>query len=257
MLRLSDIMSQFPPKLHTFPKAILREYLQYKMLASIFSHSTSAKLCFIWGTSLRIGYGSQRFSEDLDFDNWGLTPEEFEVITEKVKQDLLGEGYEVEIRHIYKGAFHCIIKIPQLLFDNELASMATEKLTIKIDTVAQGIEYQPEVKVLQQFGIISPYKIAAQNVLLSMKLSAFFERVKGRDLFDIVYLLSLWAQPDWNVCDQLFHLTNAMELKEKIKIRLTEIDFSALQRDVQPFLFNSNDQSVALFPQVIEQTIFL
>ncbi|MDR2540247.1 MAG: hypothetical protein LBD11_00230 [Candidatus Peribacteria bacterium] len=48
-----------------------------------------------------------------------------------------------------------------------------------------------------------------------------------------------------------------MELKEKIKIRLTEIDFSALQRDVQPFLFNSNDQSVALFPQVIEQTIFL
>ncbi|MDR2540246.1 MAG: nucleotidyl transferase AbiEii/AbiGii toxin family protein [Candidatus Peribacteria bacterium] len=140
---------------------------------------------------MRIGYGSQRFSEDLDFDNWGLTPEEFEVITEKVKQDLLGEGYEVEIRHIYKGAFHCIIKIPQLLFDNELASMATEKLTIKIDTVAQGIEYQPEVKVLQQFGIISPYKIAAQNVLLSMKLSAFFERVKGRDLFDIVYLLSL------------------------------------------------------------------
>jgi predicted nucleotidyltransferase component of viral defense system len=256
MLRLSDIMSQFPPKLHTFPKAILREYLQHKMLASIFAHSAASKLCFIGGTALRIGFDSQRFSEDLDFDNRGLVPAEFEALTEKVRQDLLEEGYEIEIRHIYKGAFHCIIKIPKLLFDNELASMATEKLTIKIDTVAQGIDYAPEMKILQQFGIVAPYRIAPKNVLLSMKFSALFERVKGRDIFDIVYLLSLGATPDWKVCEQLFQVSNAEGLKEKLESRIKELDFSTLQRDVQPFLFNPNDQSVLLFPQIIQQTTF-
>ena len=67
---------------------------------------------------MRIGYNSQRFSEDLDFDNWELTAEEFETLTNVVQKELLQEGYEVEIRHIYKGAFHCVIKIPQILFDN-------------------------------------------------------------------------------------------------------------------------------------------
>ncbi|MBQ5945854.1 hypothetical protein IJL65_05850 [bacterium] len=31
--------------------------------------------------------------------------------------------------------------------------------------------------------------VADEQTLLSMKLSAFFSRIKGRDLFDIVYLL--------------------------------------------------------------------
>ncbi|HBB03974.1 TPA: hypothetical protein DCZ39_03675 [Patescibacteria group bacterium] len=51
---------------------------------------------------MRIGYGNTRFSEDLDFDNRGLTPEEFEAITTTIKKRLEQEGYIVEIRHIYK-----------------------------------------------------------------------------------------------------------------------------------------------------------
>jgi hypothetical protein len=34
---------------------------------------------------LRIGYDSQRFSEDLDFDNRGLTEQEFESITHEIE----------------------------------------------------------------------------------------------------------------------------------------------------------------------------
>jgi len=191
MLRLSDIQHFFPPKVHNFPKAMLREYLQYKMLATIFSHPLAQKLCFIGGTALRIGYNSQRFSEDLDFDNRGLAQAEFEELTELVKKELMQEGYEVEIRHIYKGAFHCVIKVPQLLFDNKLANMATEKLVIKIDTVAQGCDYEPISAVLHGIGVVTPYNIASKGVLLSMKFSALFSRVKGRDIFDIVYLLGL------------------------------------------------------------------
>lgn len=254
MLHISDIQQFFPPKVHSFPKAMLREYLQYKMLATIFSHPLSEKLCFIGGTALRIGYNSQRFSEDLDFDNRELTPSEFETLTDMVQKSLINEGYEVEIRHIYKGAFHCVIKVPQLLFDNDLASMATEKLVIKIDTVAQGAEYQPLPTVLQRVGVIASYRLAPKEVLLSMKLSALFTRVKGRDVFDIVFLLSFGTKPDWNVLNHLCQIENAEVLQQKLQSRLSELDFSLLQKDVQPFLFDSNNQSVALFPQIVQQT---
>jgi len=34
------------------------------------------------------------------------------------------------------------------------------------------------------------------------------------------------------------------------------LDLIALQKDVQPFLFDSNDKSVELFDKIIEQTNF-
>lgn len=249
-------MNQFPPKLHKFPKAILREYLQYKILASIFSQKLSQKLCFIWWTALRIWYGSNRFSEDIDFDNRWLTTEEFEKITKTIEQDLLLEWYQVEIKHIYKWAFHCSIKIPKILFENNLASMSTEKLVIKIDTTQQWYNYKWNMLVLQKFGIISPYNLVPRDILLSMKLSAFFSRVKWRDVFDIVFLLGMSIQPNRWFCNHTLGIKDWKTLKIAIKKRITELDLISLQRDVQPFLFDSNDRSVELFFQIIEQTTF-
>jgi predicted nucleotidyltransferase component of viral defense system len=256
MINLKDIIQQYPPKLHNFPKAILREYLQYKILASIFSSPLSEKLCFIWWTALRIWYGSQRFSEDIDFDNRWLTIEDFEKITKIVEENLLLEWYEVEIKHIYKWAFHCNIKIPKLLFENDLASMATEKLVIKIDTASQGYDYTHDTFVLQKFGIVAPYKIVPKDILLSMKLSAFFSRVKWRDIFDIVFLLGMWINPNWWFCEHFFGINNAVTLKTAIKKRISELDLVSLQKDVQPFLFDSDDKSVELFERIIDQTDF-
>jgi predicted nucleotidyltransferase component of viral defense system len=235
----------------------LREYLQYKILSSIFSHPFSQKLCFIWWTALRIWYNSQRFSEDLDFDNWWLTESEFELLTEIIQKDLIADGYEVEIRHTYKWAFHCAIKIPQILFDNNLAPMTNEKLTIKIDTISQWYDYHPETAVLQWFDIVSPYRLVSKDILFAMKLSALFGRVKGRDLFDIVYLINLWAKPHLWFCDFALQLNSGDDIKNAIIERISTFDLIALQRDVQPFLFDSNNQSVVLFPRIIEQANFL
>ncbi len=256
MLDFTTIKNHYPPKLQLFPKGILREYLQYLILKTIFSHPLSKKLCFIWGTALRIGYQSSRFSEDLDFDNWWLTEQEFEIITKEVEKMLILEGYEVEIKHVYKWAFHCVIKIPKILFENNLAGMPTEKLTIKIDTTPQGIRYSSEQKILNKFWILSSYTIAPKDILLSMKFCAFFSRVKGRDLFDIVYLLSLWTQPNRDFLQQVLWISSWDHLKKKIKSRLSELNLLQLQKDVAPFLFDPNNQSVALFPQIIEQTEF-
>jgi len=51
-------------------------------------------------------------------------------------------------------------------------------------------------------------------------------------------------------------IENGKVLKEKIKKRIAKLDLSTLQKDVRPFLFDSNNQSVVLFDKIIEQTEF-
>lgn len=255
MLNLEYIKSNYPPILHSREKDILREYLQYKILEYIFSCPESKKLCFIWWTALRIWYGNIRFSEDLDFDNRGLTETEFEKITTVIKKKLEQEWYTVEIRHIYKWAFHCIIKIPKILFDNNLANMETEKVMIKIDTVAQWFDYPIKKMLLQKFEVSTTINIIDLPQLLSYKINALFGRHKGRDIFDIIFILANNKKPDWNILKKI-GIKNAKTLKAKILERIHWLSLTTMQDDVKYFIFNSNDTRVLHFKETIQQTEF-
>lgn len=256
MLSLEQILTLYPPNLREQKKWILREYLQHRILNTIFQQRLSEKLCFIGWTALRISYNSNRFSEDLDFDNRGLTEVEFEELTNMIYKDLLSEWYEVEIKHIYKWAFHCNIKIPWLLYDNGLAPMTTEKLLIKIDTTPQWYNYKKNNISINKLGYLTLLPSAPTDILLSMKLSAFFNRVKWRDIYDIVFLLWLWTKPHRWMVEHLTGIKEINNLKERILQRSGELDLNSLNNDVAPFLFDSRSQAVTMFPQIIEQVEF-
>jgi predicted nucleotidyltransferase component of viral defense system len=115
MINLSEIKKQFPDNLPEQDRHILREYMQYQILNLIFKQKIATKLSFLGGTAIKICYGSQRYSEDLDFDNFQLTQTEFEQLIKKLVNDLQNEGYSVEYRLVYKGAFRCYLKFIDLL----------------------------------------------------------------------------------------------------------------------------------------------
>ena len=144
MVTLDQILTAYPENLRAFRESVLKEYLQYKILNSIFNSKYSNKLVFLGGTALRIVYGNTRFSEDLDFDNLGLSKTEFIDLSEIVKRDLTLEGLEVEIKTITKNAYRIKIRIPKLLFDSGLSGMSEHKILIQIDTVPQNFEYTPD-----------------------------------------------------------------------------------------------------------------
>jgi hypothetical protein len=62
-----------PGPLQGFERAILREYLQFKILQVLFESDHAAQLSFLGGTALRIVYDNTRFSDDTDLDNFGLS----------------------------------------------------------------------------------------------------------------------------------------------------------------------------------------
>ncbi|MDR9410819.1 MAG: nucleotidyl transferase AbiEii/AbiGii toxin family protein, partial [Balneolaceae bacterium] len=98
MLTLREIQPFYPEKLRRFPRFLLREYLQYKILEIIFESKYATHLCFLGGTCLRIVHGNNRFSEDLDFDNIDLKEDAFQDIATEIEKQLEREGYEVELK---------------------------------------------------------------------------------------------------------------------------------------------------------------
>ena len=81
MLSVNELLPYYPENQRTFREFILREYLQHKILQIIFGQPEHAKqLCFLGGTCLRIVHGNNRFSEDIDFDNFGLSEKNFQLV---------------------------------------------------------------------------------------------------------------------------------------------------------------------------------
>ena len=89
MLTLDQLSAFFPPALaQKNPEGILVEYLQHELLDSIFKNKASGDLAFIGGTAIRVLYSSPRFSEDLDFDNFGLPFKQFESLLTAACKDM-------------------------------------------------------------------------------------------------------------------------------------------------------------------------
>ncbi|KKT74109.1 MAG: hypothetical protein UW70_C0066G0003 [Candidatus Peregrinibacteria bacterium GW2011_GWA2_44_7] len=255
MLTLSQITEQYAEALRPFKRNILREYLQYKILEIMFASEYATKLSFLGGTALRIVYGNTRFSEDVDFDNFGLKEDEFDGIAEKVRLGLDALGLKTEIDTVSKGGYRCRVRLPEILFVNELSPHQEEKILIQIDTVAHEYAYKPDEKILNKFDVFSKIFVTPPSILLSQKFFAAInrKRAKGRDFYDIIFLLS-FAKPDYVYLAQKIGASTSNELRGKVLEMAKGLDFQALAQDVSPFLFIPSDaKKVELFPQFIAQ----
>lgn len=96
--------------------------------------------------------------------------------------------------------------------------------------------------------------VASKDVLMSMKRRAFFGRVKGRDLFDLVYLVGMGVRPHRGYMKDLVGIADGEQLRTAIVDRLSVFNLAELASDVAPFLFDPRNQSVLLFPQIMAQT---
>ncbi len=229
------------------PRSVMVEYLQYEILDSMFKFDKAKHLSFIGGTAVRIVAGSNRFSEDLDFDNFGLTYFEFESLLNDVLRDMKLKGFEIEYKFVEKGAWHCYIKFPEILYKFGLSSNDKERILIRIDMQEKTKLYEPSIIILNKFGIFRKILSASFEVLLSQKLITILQRKreKGRDLYDVSYLYGLTKVNEAYIHN---YLNITMEkFYEKLKLRINEIDLKELAKDVEPFLINPAEVDRVLF----------
>lgn len=258
MLSLSEIEKWYPESLKPFRRFLLREYLQCKLLEIIFQGPHQDKLCFLGGTCLRLVHNQQRFSEDLDFDNFNLDESEFDAITTHIALELRQLGYQAEIRKLTRGTFHCYIRFPNLLYQEGLSGHTEEKILIQLDTEPQFYAFTPESYILNRFDILVRIPTTPADLLLAQKCYAVLNRKrnKGRDFFDILFLLGKGCKPDYHYLHQKIGINSPETLKSALSSQCATIDMREMAEDVSPFLFNPGDaQKVSLFPDYIRQVL--
>lgn len=258
MLNLEVILEAYPPSLRKFKRFLLREYLQYKILEIVFSDSKYAsRLSFLGGTCLRIVHNTGRFSEDLDFDNFNLSGNEFEDLSELIKKKLEEEGFEVEIRNVFKGAFRCYIRFPNLLFPLGLSGYKEEKILIQFDTQSQYFDFKPTSFILQKFEVFTEIFVTPLDLLLAQKCYAILNRTrsKGRDFYDVIFLFGK-TKPNYQYLTLKTGIETPAELKEKLLGVCEKVSLVDMANDVKPFLFQANEsRKVELFDRYIQQVL--
>ncbi|MBU1291277.1 nucleotidyl transferase AbiEii/AbiGii toxin family protein [bacterium] len=257
MLNLKQIETFYPENLRIFKRNLLREYLQYVILDIIYSFGYGSRLIFMGGTAIHMIHGVRRFSEDLDFDNRGLSEEDFKDLSDKILRQLELYSYSVEIQNRYRSAFRCFVKFPGIFYQHDISGHTREKLTIQIDCEPQNVNYQAERVILNKFDIFMKINAVPPDILLSQKILAVLYRPRpmGRDFYDVIFLFSK-TNPSYHFLRDKMKLKEEIDIegiKKKLLLKCEKINFKKLVEEVKPFLFYSDDaEKIMLFPDFIK-----
>lgn len=240
MLSFKEIRKHYSDKENHLPQLVLKEYLQYKILGIIFSSRYGDDMVFMGGTAIRIVYGGDRFSEDLDLDNNNLSKNDFDKLTLHIKAELEKEGLKVEFRNTFQNVYHCYLKFPKLLFSNKLYPLKDEKIMIRLDSCKRCSVNKINARIISKADIFAEIMVYPKELILAQKIEALFKRnrSKGRDIYDIIYLFSL-TKPDYNYLNSILDISSEKILIAKMKTLFSDDDLRLLARDVRPFLADS------------------
>jgi len=260
MISFDEIRTFFAESLRSNPlhfEFMLKEYFHYRMLDIIYTGEYASKLSLIGGTNLRILHHIQRFSEDLDFDCFNLSGDEFFNLTDKVIDRLKLEGLNVIAEDKEKdknlSAFRRNITFPGLMFELGLTGHREKKLLIKIECEPHNYTYDPIKPIIQKFNVFTQIFAPSPAILLSMKAGAVLERGKGRDYYDFIFLSGI-TEPDSGYLENKFGITNQTELYEKILESCEKTDFVIKSRDFEKLVFEpAETKKVLLFKEYILQ----
>ena len=223
-------------------RAILREYLQVLMLNAIYKHKLGNKMYFMGGTGLRLFYKLPRFSEDLDFNAKELPSEEFDSLLDVVGVSLKNEGFEVTIKRkdIY-DVYSARIGFRSVMRNFGLVDQRGEDIVIKIEANRPVWQIKYEPLALSAFGLLFTALLMDKGSFLAEKSHAFIRRGRGRDVYDVLFMLRLKFPLDKKMFSAKTIKGDPKEVLLSKFRNLKEDDLKNLARQVRPFLFKEDE----------------
>lgn len=275
MLRHYDLRSEYDKK------NAMKEIMQEIVLCGLSRGGFFKSAAFYGGTALRMFYGLDRFSEDLDFSL--LKKDEafnLESYFSTLKKEVNSFGLNVSISEKEKTKQTYIQSAfvkgntrehLMLFYNSEMAGRVPSnemiKIKFEVDTNPPAFAtYERKFKLLPV-----PYEVNMydESSLFAGKIHAVIcrgwkSRVKGRDLYDYVFYLGRGTKVN------LAHLKARLiesgyiteetgcelkDVKEMLYKRFASIDYIQAQQDVLPFIKNHSALSLwseEFFRQITE-----
>ena len=248
MIQIEVIKNYYPDSLSKniiFHKYILKEYILLLILDYLSNTSFIRKISFIGGTSIRLIKNIDRFSEDLYFDCKSFSKEEFKNMTGGIVKFLVNNGLQAEEKERDDKklkAFRSNLHFPELLFQMGLSGHKEERFLIKIECQDQLVDYKPEMINIKGCGFFFPMPVPPAAVLCAMKVAAMFNRQKGRDFYDAMFLLSQ-TLTDFTFLSKRSGISSLDELKQAAEKLFETVDLKNKARDFEHLLFNKNNST--------------
>lgn len=241
----------------------LREVMQEIALLGLWRSKFFEKSAFYGGTALRILYGLDRFSEDLDFSllerDPGFEPTDY---AEALKKELASFGFTVEVEgrpispdNAIRSAFLKADTRTQMIavgFDEDLVGKVHRnrvlKIRLEVDTDP------PAGAVTEMKHLLRPIPFAVRTFslpdLFAGKMHAVLcrewkSRVKGRDWYDLVWFAAYHPELRLSHLEQRMRQTGhwtaeAALIEEEFRALLTAriggIDIRQIREEVEPFV---------------------
>lgn len=249
-------------------KNAIKEIIQEIVLCGLSRGNFFEKAAFYGGTALRIFYGLDRFSEDLDFSL--IKPDEsfdLKIYFKFIEREVNSYGLNLTISEKEKttetnitSAFlkgdtkeHILLFFPKdaSILDND--KMGNIKIKFEIDVnPPKGATYEFKTKLLPSAHQVRLYD---ESSLFAGKIHAILcrnwkKRFKGRDLYDYVFYLSRGTSVNLNHLKEKLLESNYINkdfdlninsLKELLYKRFEKIDFENAKEDVQSFIVNTEE----------------
>lgn len=261
---LEQMLRKYDVKTLEDKKNAIKEITQEIVLSGLARSDFFKDAAFYGGTALRIFYGLDRFSEDLDFTLLVSDPNyNFNQYISIVKDEVESLGLKFEIvekektkNTDIKSAFlkgntkeQFLVFYPKENLDVSILH-ADEKIKVKFDIDTNPPKFATtELK----FRLLPyPYQVRVYDLpsLFAGKIDAVLSRgwknrVKGRDYYDYVFFLSMDVAVNIKYLkarlvqskyiNDDFHL-NKESLIGLLENRFNEVDFEAAKQDVAPFI---------------------
>ena len=209
---------------------ILREYIQLLVLDKIYSFKESEKIYFKGGTCIHLVYGGQRFSEDLDF-TVNISEKEFEKFIIKPFEELRKEnGFSIKERKSTLG------KVYLLSYKNNLVN---GDVFVKLDFSFREKVLDPKKNIIETtFPVLFNNYIhcLSEKEILSEKIRAILTRDKGRDYYDLWYLLSLGIEFNEKMVNKKMEYYKAEFSIKKLKSKIDKLNKKDFITDLKPFV---------------------
>ena len=241
-------VQELSKKKKTNEYVVSREFLQILLLKELYSNSFSEKVYFKGGTCIRLVYGGERFSEDLDF-------------TVTIGE----EDFEKEIGRFFKRMSNIY---PVQFKEKESVNGKTYLATIKTDFLKQEVYIkldfsfreevlQPVQKIVEknEYPVIfkSFVNCLSLDEILSEKIRAFLSRDKYRDLYDLWVLLELGAKYREKLVESKLAYYDLRFSKEGILNRIESLSKDNFITELKPFVpINEREGLGDLFEYICE-----
>ena len=194
MQKLTRIISEHPGATVVEKWNLCREYLQTRILQSLYALPMGKRLVFHGGTCLRICHGTRRYSEDLDFSLIeGKSVFSLEKTAAAVVRDLQRLGFKAEQKvNDEQTVQKAFVRVEGLIDHFHLPASKNQKLTVKLE-----VDVSPpgggvvETFFVSRFDELFPISKYDLPTLFAGKMLALLFRPyrRGRDYYDAVWFL--------------------------------------------------------------------